>query len=42
VLQDDQLREWIAAEPAVSGDGVAKLMQATQASLFRREMDNHR
>jgi ligand-binding sensor domain-containing protein len=40
VLQDDQLREWIAADPAVSGDAVAKIMQAIQASrLFRREVE---
>jgi hypothetical protein len=40
VLQDDQLREWIAAEPTVSRDDVAKIMQATQASrLFRREVE---
>jgi hypothetical protein len=40
VLQDDQLREWIAADPAVGGDAVAKIMQAIQASrLFRREVE---
>lgn len=40
VLQDGQLREWIAADPAVSGDAVAKVMQAMQASrLFRREVE---
>jgi len=40
VLQDGQLREWIAADSAVSGDAVAKIMQAMQASrLFRREVE---
>jgi hypothetical protein len=36
--QDSQLREWIAADPAVSGDAVAKVIQKMQASrLFRRK-----
>src|ERR1019366_686026 len=40
VLQDGQLREWIAPDQAVSGDAVAKIMQAMQASrLFRREVE---
>ena len=42
VLQDGQLREWIMAEPAVSSDAVAKVMQAIQASrLFRREVERN-
>jgi len=40
VLHDDQLREWIAASPAINGDAVANVMQRIQASaLFCKEME---
>src|ERR1019366_8021728 len=40
VLQDGQLREWIAPDQAVSGDAVAKIVKAMQAGrLFRRELE---
>jgi ligand-binding sensor domain-containing protein len=39
VLGDSQLREWIAAEPNVSGDGVETIVNAIRASrLFRDEL----
>jgi hypothetical protein len=40
VLQDGQLREWIAADPAVSGDAVANIVNVMQASrLFCKEVE---
>jgi hypothetical protein len=40
VLQDGQLREWIAADPTISRGDVAKIVNTVQASrLFRREME---
>jgi hypothetical protein len=42
VLKDDELREWIAADPAIHSDAAAKVVQAVQASrLFRREMERN-
>jgi hypothetical protein len=39
VLQEDQLRDWIAAEPNVGADDVVKIVKAIQASrLFRTEV----
>jgi hypothetical protein len=39
LLQEDQLREWIAAEPNVSPDSVATIVRVVQASqLFRTEV----
>ena len=41
VLRDDQLRDWIAAEPG-GGDAVADVVQAMQASrLFRPETERN-
>jgi len=38
VLQEDQLRDWIAAEPDVAADDVATIIKAVKASrLFRDE-----
>ena len=40
VLQDGQLREWIAADPSVTTGDVARIVNAIHASrLFRREME---
>jgi hypothetical protein len=42
VLQDDQLRAWIAVDPTVTPDAVAKIVQAMHASrLFRREAERN-
>jgi ligand-binding sensor domain-containing protein len=42
VLQDDHLREWIAVDPAASGEAVAKIMQALRSSrLFRTELESN-
>jgi hypothetical protein len=39
VLQEDQLRDWIAAEPNVNADSVATIAAAVHASqLFRSEV----
>jgi hypothetical protein len=40
VLQDGQLREWIAGAPAIEEDAVTKIVNVMQASrLFRRETE---
>jgi len=40
VLQDGQLRDWIAADSAAGGDGVGRIVKAMQASrLFRGEVE---
>jgi hypothetical protein len=40
VLQEDQLRDWIAAEHSDSGDAVNRVVQAMQSSrMFRKETE---
>jgi hypothetical protein len=40
LLQDGQLRDWIAADQGVSGDAVVKIVNAMRVSrLFRKEVE---
>jgi hypothetical protein len=36
VLEDDQLRDWIAAEPGVIADGVATIVKASRRAATAR------
>ena len=42
VLEEDQLRNWIAAEPGVTADGVATIVKAIQASRLLHHIEMKR